>query len=155
MRTISRQCRERLLWQDERKVAGEVSTMVQDEIDGLRMEASRLREAIWLQEESAALILDQLKRSHERVIEKVQTKTDFEISQRNENSRLAIAAAESKAARYQHQVCSYETKLGELKVVLDRDQTTMRELAQQQRRHDRVLEKMKTSAAFEISQLKA
>ena len=74
MRTISRQCRERLLWQAERKVAGEVSTMVQDEIDGLRMEASRLREAIRLQEESTALILDQQKRSHERAIKKCRPK---------------------------------------------------------------------------------
>ena len=117
------------------------------------MEASRLRETIRLQEESAASVLDQQKRSHQRAIEKMQTKTDFEIAQLDEKSRLAIATAESKAARYQRQVCSYDTKLGELKVVLDRDQTTMRELAQQQRSHDRALEKQKTSAAFEISQL--
>jgi hypothetical protein len=153
MRTISRQCRERLLRQAERKITEEVSTMVQDEIDGLRMEASRLREAIRLQEESAALILDQQKRSHQRAIEKVQTKTDFEIAQLNENSRLAIATAESKAARYQRQVCSYETKLGEFQIVSDRDQETIRELAQKQRSHVRALEKMKTSAAFETSQL--
>ncbi len=133
MRTISRQCRERLLRQAERKIAGEISTTVQDEIDGLRMEASRLRETVRLQEESAASVLDQQKRSHQRAIEKEQTKKDFEIAHLNEKSRLAIATAESKAARYQRQVCSYDMKLGEIQIVSDRDQKTVRELAQQQR----------------------
>jgi hypothetical protein len=95
----------------------------------------------------------QQQRSHDRALEKMKTSAAFEISQLKESALLAEEKADDKVYQHRRKVHSYETKLGELKVVLDRDQKTIRELAQQQRSHDRALEKQKTSAAFEISQL--
>jgi hypothetical protein len=53
-----------------------------------------------------------------------------------ESALLAEEKADDKVYQHRSKVHSYETKLGELKVVLDRDQKTMRELAQQQRSHN-------------------
>jgi hypothetical protein len=83
----------------------------------------------------------------------MKTSAAFETSQLKESALLAEEKANEKVYQHRRQVHSIETKLEELKVVLDRDQKTMRELAQQQKSHNRALEKMKTTGAYEISQL--